>query len=192
MGKSRVAPMKYTSILRLELAAAVLSVKMAGIIKKELAIDHVSEYFWTDSQVVIGYIRNTQRRFKTFIANRVQQIREYSDVTQWNYVSSKINPADYASSSLSRSNSKHHGPQFFWKSEFQWSKQIAVDIDDNDPEIKTEIKVNALMMEVGVLEKSETTISHWMKLARVVSWIIKMEKILLARIRKEISNIVDN
>ena len=80
----------------------------------------------------------------------------------------------------------------FWKSEFQWSKQIAVDIDDNDPEIKTEIKANALMMEVGVLERSETTISCWMKLVRVVSWIIKMKKILLARIRKERSNIVDN
>ena len=49
MGKSTVAPMKYTSIPRLELTAAVLSVKMAGIIKKELATDHVSEYFWTDS-----------------------------------------------------------------------------------------------------------------------------------------------
>ena len=59
MGKSRVSPMKFTSIPRFEIAAAVLSVKMAGFIKKELAIDHVSEYFWTDSQVVIGYITNT-------------------------------------------------------------------------------------------------------------------------------------
>ena len=82
MGKSRVATIKYTSIPRHELAAAVLSVKMAGIIKKELTIDHISEYFWTDSQVVIGYIRNTQRRFKAFVANRVQQIREYSYITQ--------------------------------------------------------------------------------------------------------------
>ena len=63
---------------------------MAGIIKKELAIDQVSEYFWTDSQFVIGYIKNMQRRFKTFIANRVQQIREYSHITQWNYVPSMI------------------------------------------------------------------------------------------------------
>ena len=117
MGKSRVAPMKYTSIPRLELAAAVLLVKMTGIIKKELAIDHISEYFWTDSQVVIGYIRNTQRRFKIFVANRVQQIREYSYITQWNYVSSKMNPADHSSRGLSGSNSKHldlwfNGPQF--------------------------------------------------------------------------------
>ena len=74
--------MKYTSIARLELAIDVLLVKMVGIIKEELAIDHVSEYFWTDSQVVIGYIRNTQRRFKIFVTNRVQQIREYSNITQ--------------------------------------------------------------------------------------------------------------
>ena len=74
---------------------------MAGIIKKELETDHVSEYFWTDSHVVIGYIRNTQRRFKTFVANKVRQVREYSDITQWNYVSSKINPADHASRVLS-------------------------------------------------------------------------------------------
>ena len=76
------------------------------------------------SQVVTGYIRNTQRRFKTFVANRVQKIREYSDITQWNYVSPKINPADYASMGLSGSNSKHldlwfSGPPFLWKSEFQ-------------------------------------------------------------------------
>ena len=49
---------------------------MAGIIKKELAIDQIPEYFWTDTEVVIGYIRNIQRRFKTFVANRVHQIRE--------------------------------------------------------------------------------------------------------------------
>ena len=158
MGKSRVAPMKYTSIPRLELAAAILSVKMAGIIKKELAIYHVSEYFWTDSQVFISYVRNTQRGFKTFVANRVQKIREYSYITQWNYVSSRMNPADRASRGLSGSNSNHldlcfNGPQFLWKSEFQWPKEIAINIDDNDPEIKTEIKTNALVMEVGVLDK---------------------------------------
>ena len=148
-----------------------------------------------DSQVAIGYIKNTQRRFKVFVANRVQQIREYSGITQWNYVSSKMNSADHASRGLSGSNSKHHdlwfnGPEFLWKSEFQWPKQITVDID-NDPEIKTEIKVNALMMEVELLEKLETSISSWIKLVRIVAWILKM-KTLLNRIKQERSNIADN
>ena len=82
MEKSRVPLMKYTSTPRLELVTDVLSVKMVDVIKKELTIDDVSEYLWTDSRVVIVYIRNTQRRFKIFVANRVQQIREYSHITQ--------------------------------------------------------------------------------------------------------------
>ena len=79
-----------------------------------------------------------------------------------------------------------------WKSEFQWPKQAAVNIDDNDPEIKTEIKANALVMEVGVLEKLEASISSWIKLVRVVAWIIKMKKTLLIRIKGERSNIAGN
>ena len=39
IGKSRIALMEYASTPRLELATAVLSVKMIGVIKKELAID---------------------------------------------------------------------------------------------------------------------------------------------------------
>lgn len=46
-------------------------------------------------------------------------------------------------------------------------QQIAVDIGDNDPEMKKEIKVNVLMMEVGVLDKLETSISSWIKLVRI-------------------------
>ena len=71
----------------------------------------------------------------------------------------------------------------------QRPKQIAVDIDDNDPEIKTEIKVNTLMIEAGVLKKLETSISSWIKLVKVVAWIIKMKKILLTRIIRERSRV---
>ena len=47
--------MKYASISRLELATAVLSVKRAGMITKELAIENITKYFWSGSQVNIGY-----------------------------------------------------------------------------------------------------------------------------------------
>ena len=48
------APMKYTSIPRLELAAAVLSTKVSGLIKEELGLTNIRVYYWTDSQVIIG------------------------------------------------------------------------------------------------------------------------------------------
>ena len=38
MGKARVAPKMFVSILRLELAAAVLSLKISNMIKKELQL----------------------------------------------------------------------------------------------------------------------------------------------------------
>ena len=42
----------------------------------------MDEVFWTDSKVVLGYITNTVKKFKTFVANRVQQIKRKTDVQQ--------------------------------------------------------------------------------------------------------------
>ena len=39
IGKSRVSPIKYVSIPRLELTAATLSIKMSKLIKRELDIE---------------------------------------------------------------------------------------------------------------------------------------------------------
>ena len=80
--KSRVVPVKYVSIPRLALTAATLSVKVSDMLRSELVIPVSSEEFWTDSQVVLGYISNDPRRFKTFVANRVQFIREITKVQQ--------------------------------------------------------------------------------------------------------------
>ena len=54
------------------------------------------EIFWTDSEVVLAYIRNEAKRFKIFVANRIELIKEHSDECQWFYISSKQNPADHA------------------------------------------------------------------------------------------------
>ena len=82
-GKSRVAPVKYVSIPRLEVTATTFSVvKVSDMLRRELDIPVASEEFWTDSQVVLGYVSNEARRFKTFVANRVQFIREITKVEQ--------------------------------------------------------------------------------------------------------------
>ena len=80
--KSRVSPNKFLSIPRLELTAAVLSVKVACLLKKELQVDGLKERFWTDNQVVLAYIRSNSKRFKVFVANRILQIKENTRVDQ--------------------------------------------------------------------------------------------------------------
>ena len=100
VGKSRVTLKKFLSIPIPELTAAALSVKMACLIRKELNSGNIAEKFWTDSQVVVAYIRSTKNRFKVFVAHRVQKIQEHSDVNQWKYVKGKDNPVDDTSRGL--------------------------------------------------------------------------------------------
>lgn len=73
IGKARVSPTKLTTIPRLELTPAVVSVAVSNMLREELGYAISKEYFWTDSKVVLSYINNDSRRFHTFVANRVQK-----------------------------------------------------------------------------------------------------------------------
>ena len=97
MGKARVAPLTYVTIPRMELAAVTLSVKIFVMLRKEFQIPIAREIFWTGSKAVLGYIRNQSRTFKVFVAKRVEIIRENSCISQWFYVNTKANTADYCS-----------------------------------------------------------------------------------------------
>ena len=67
IGKSRVAPLKYITMPRMELLAATLSVKMSALLKRELQMNYDKEIFWTDSEVTLGYINNESKKFKILL-----------------------------------------------------------------------------------------------------------------------------
>lgn len=97
MGKARVALLKQTTIPCMELTAAVVSVGMDKMLRKELQLELQDSVFWTDSTAVWKYIGNEALRLKTFVANIVAVIRKATKVEQWCYVSTKENPAVGAS-----------------------------------------------------------------------------------------------
>ena len=99
MGKERLSPIKPVTILRLELSAATLAVKMNTTVMDELRHDNKIDniVFWTDSTTVLHYIRNHDKRYKIFVANRLATIHAHSTVSQWRYVTTTENPADHAS-----------------------------------------------------------------------------------------------
>lgn len=125
MGKSRNAPLKFMSVPRLELQAAVLATRMNSSLRAELDLDIERTQYWTDSEIVLHYLRNVKRRFQTFVANRVHEIKENSQVGEWRYVPGILNPADDASrgldpSRLSADGRWLRGPDFLWKDESCW------------------------------------------------------------------------
>ena len=120
----------------------------------------MEEIFWSDSQVVPGYINNDVSRFRVFVANRIQQIRNQFEPEQWQYVSTKDNPADSASRGLFPSEFVEKsawltGPEFLWERNLLRVDQIkhSSGLSPDDPELKrvrivatTTVTVNAVGM----------------------------------------------
>ena len=93
---SKVAPKAAASIPRLELCAAVGAAQSAQYVKSELKTDvHLMQYY-SDSNIVLGYLNNRIRCFSRYVTSRVQNILSVSSPEQWKYVSTKNNPADIA------------------------------------------------------------------------------------------------
>ena len=187
IGKSRVSPLKVVSIPRLELTAATLSIKVGCMMKDELNIKDLEEVFWTDSQVVLAYIKNESKRFKIFVANRIELIKEHSRTDQWNYVNTKENPADDASrgldpSMVTKTKRWFYGPDFLWKSETSWrSTKESFDIHEDDPEVRVTIKTNAIMVTSSIITRLEQRISEWSRMKRVLAWVVTYIQIIYQR-----------
>ena len=183
MGKSRVAPLKPVTIPRLELTAAVCSVRISQQLQRELEYTIDQEYFWTDSKVVLGYIANESRRFHVFVANRVQEIQENTSVDQWKYVESKQNPADEASRGLKTQellNSRWiTGPEFLWENENHFINNGGQDheVQENDPEVKKSVamattastQIAQAHSEKVSLAKRVEYFSDWFRAKRAVA-----------------------
>lgn len=94
LGKSRVTPLKVMSIPRLELTAGVVAVKLNCLSRSELEYPIHDTIYWTDSTLVLQYIRNESIRFQTFVANSIATIHDGSTPCQWRHVDTCTNPAD--------------------------------------------------------------------------------------------------
>ena len=127
------------------------------MLKEELDIHITSESFWADSQVVLGYINNESLRFKVFVANHVQFIQDYTDVQQWQYVSTNESSADAVSCGLDSKNLSKiqrwfNGPVFPWSLEKAWlcDNQSIEPVTKDDLALKNKLQVNIVKADITV------------------------------------------
>lgn len=185
MGKARVAPLKPVTIPRMELTAATVAARVDKMMQAELelAVPLEPSIFWTDSTSVLKYINNETTRFPTFVANRITAIRAASEVIQWKYVNTALNPADCASRGISASMFLKNktwisGPDFLTQPETSWpcmpDQTLAVD----DPEVKRTVGVNTLTAASCSVGKLITHYSEWHRLKKAIAWILKVKNAL--------------
>jgi hypothetical protein len=197
IGKARLAPLKVVTIPRLKLSAAVVATRLDKMVRNEIEISIDASIFWTDSTTVLGYILNEEKRFKTFVANRVAVIHETTVPSQWKYVSTRLNPADDASRGLSADALLHNerwlsGPDFLCKTEDHWPSQhynSAATLED-DPEVKIEPQTFAMVTGTleGTLEDPLDQIfkrfSSWTRLRSFIAWVLCYRSKLCEAVRR--------
>ena len=129
LGKARVAPMKVTTIPKLELQAALLAARLKQDICRALTVHVNKVYMWTDSTTVLQWLNSTSKQ-PIFVANRVCEILEHTSVDEWNHVASSDNPADGMTRGMSaevlQSRKWVRGPDFLRTKEFPFEPSIEV------------------------------------------------------------------
>ena len=135
--KCRLAPMKKLSIPRLELLSCLLLAKLIPSVKSATKVEVTFEKVvcWSDSQIALYWLKQIRKQWKPWVENRVKQISELVNPSNWRYVRTEVNPADIATIKGSvkylMNDRWINGPQFFMSPEEDWE---VVDVDLLEPE----------------------------------------------------------
>ncbi|XP_062703806.1 uncharacterized protein LOC134286238 [Aedes albopictus] len=171
MARSKVAPLKYQSIPRMELQAALLGARMLHTVSDNHSLPIAHKYIHTDSEVVLAWIRSTHRNYKQFVACRIGEILSLTEPRNWRYVPSKENLADcltkWGKDTVPDSNGRwFNGRNSFLYSDMDdWPKQKQV------PETIEELRAHLLLHNISVPEGliDVGRFSKWKVLLRTVA-----------------------
>lgn len=176
VGKSRLTPIKPTTIPRMELTAAMLASKVRAQLVEDLNCSLQKIALWTDSMIALGYINNITSRFKPFVANRLATIHELSSSDEWRHVPTKLNPADLASRGIDADDEQSlkrwlQGPEFLLKNPDQWpNKRHPCKIPDDDPDLKATVALIDTDAKTDVMDVFCQHYSTWDRAVRGVAW----------------------
>ncbi|XP_055622739.1 uncharacterized protein LOC129766247 [Toxorhynchites rutilus septentrionalis] len=184
--KTRVSPLKFHSIPRLELQAAVLGVRLASTVKESLSVNITRRIFWSDSPDVICWVNSDHRRFTPFVAHRVSEILDSTEPADWRWVPTKQNVADDGTKwvklpDMSAEARWYTGPHFLMCTEKYWPQQPTV-----TRTTETELRPYLLMH----VQKTEPLLcfsdfSSWRKMVNTIAYVLRFSNNIIKRMKRQ-------
>lgn len=187
--KSRVAPLKFVSIPRLELQSAVLGSRLAKTISEALSFKINERFFWTDARDVLCWLRSDHRQYSPYVAWRISEILDVTNVDNWRWISSQDNIADDAtkwkrSPDLGCQSRWFKGPEFLWRAADTWPCEPF-----STNTTREELRANLLHHKDEFQPIFQTDkFSEWNRLLHVAATLIRF----IANIRQKIAGIERN
>ncbi|XP_058122772.1 uncharacterized protein LOC131293707 [Anopheles ziemanni] len=183
--KTRVAPIKFASIPRLELQAALIGSRFSATILQEHRINIAKCVYWTDSKNVISWLRSDHRRYSQFVAFRVGEILEHTEVTDWRWLPTKMNVADEGTKwqrfpDLGPSSRWFRGPDFLREPEQQWPGAQA-SIEETAEELRPKLLHHSVTEPLILFDR----FSRWKRLLRAIAYVLRFANNLRKQSKRE-------
>ena len=94
--KARVAGTKGATVPRLELMGCLIGARLCHSVMGVLENQDLPCYYWTDSSNALYWIQKNEN-WATFVFNRVREINQLSNPSDWRHIPGEKNPADLPS-----------------------------------------------------------------------------------------------
>ena len=155
----------------------------------EIPFEHCT--LWTDSKDIIFWIQGQSRRYKTFVANRVSEIRQTSSLRQCRHVPSNLICADDSNRGLhakvlTREHLWFSGPEFLYEHEDYWPQGKCIVYEESSEECVPEIVKPKMTFALEVSKRLMNPLkySSWNRLRKVAAWVRRFADTLLGRVKK--------
>lgn len=160
--KTRVSPIKSITIPRLELCGCLLLSELIDRVKSSIDIIFSKAFYWCDSTIAVAWINTSPDKLKIFVANRVSQIQNLTNIDDWRYVNTFDNPSDLLTrgidpNTLITSKKWFHGPSWLILNDSEWPQHDAQIKKSNLPDMRP-ITTNCF---VGLTENISLLISKF-------------------------------
>lgn len=187
--KTKVAPLKYVTIPRLELMAAALGTTLLSFVIDGHTTAVQKRFLWSDSKTVLSWIHSDHRKYRPFVAARIGQILTTTNESEWRWVPSKSNVADEATKwgkgpYFDADCRWFIGPSFLYAPETEWPSHNPL-VNSTTEELRL-CFLHRESLPKPLIEFKR--FSKWSRLLRAVAYLLRAVSIWKKSIEKNKNN----